>query len=730
MPSKVGPAVKISGETTLRDRLINCMLVALISGLYIAFCAHTPISILANAVHDDALFISHGRLLADGHWLGSFSQFTLMKGPGYPAFLALSAWSWLPISITESIFNCIAVGSFCWIIRQLSGFRILAFATFVFVLWNPGLVQQRVLRDAIYPGQLMLFIAALSCALFCVARRRQVALLGSIAGAMLGWFWLTREEGAWILPGATLLVVGGALHMWLRTRTIWLSATATAYMLFVFVLMMVAFRLVNLFVYGRFVGVDIKEPNFQGALEAMQSVEVRNPIPFVPVTAEARGKIYRISPAFASLQKHLDPAGGSPWQKFGCQFYPWTCGEIAGGWFIWALRDAAAAEGFYQSPARASRFFGKVRTQIDSACRLGRLVCRSSPISFMPLISEEQARQIPSSGAKGLSYLLFRRPPPVVIGSSTGPPADLSEASRFLNYPIRTPLAEAPSIQHELSMFSDEQQSWLGRHVSDFAKLSPADSCVGYFDSASSDGFEGGAKVNGWAWASKEKIAPSQILLADDAGTIVGLASGGVERPDVVAVLPGITDRKTGWQGYSKEARSVSAYAVIEGGREACRLARSLDIVLALRASDPADTNATDPRIRLALRFRTFLNSAYGILMPALLLSGLAAIIVATWMTIASRDVDPILVLAGVAWVLMLCRIALLALIDVSSFPAINPPYLAPAYPLSCLAPILSIGSFLGQWHSAHVSVPQGCRRSAVKPSRLGQVLAKPERGR
>lgn len=696
MPSKVEPTVKISTETTLRDRLITCGLVALISGLYIAFCAVTPISILANAVHDDALFISHGRLLADGHWLGPFSQFTLMKGPGYPAFLAITAWLGFPISIMHAILNCIAVGGFCWVIWRLSGSRILTCAIFVLVLWNPGLVQQRVIRDAIYPGQLLVFIAALSCALFCVTRRRQVVLLGSIAGAILGWFWLTREEGIWILPGATLLIIEGTLSVWLRTRTIWLPATATASMLFVFVLMMVAFRLVNLFVYGSFVGVDFKEPNFIGALEAMQSVEVRNPIPFVPVTAQARGKIYRISPAFASLQKHLDPAGGSPWQKFGCKHYPWTCGEIAGGWFIWALRDAAAAEGFYQSPARASRFFGKVRTQIDSACRQGRLVCRSSPIPFMPLISEEQARQIPSSGAEGLSYLLFRRPPPVVTGSSTGPPADLSEASRFLNYPIRTPLAEAPSIQHELSMFSDKQQSWLGRRVGDVASVRPSDSCIGFFDSASSDGFEGGAKVNGWAWSSKEKVAPSQILLADDAGTIVGLASGGRDHPDVVTALPEVTDEKTGWEGFSKEARSVSAYAVIEGGREACRLTGSFDIV-SPPANDPAETITSDSRVRLALRLRTFLDSAYGFLMPVLFWSGLAAMVVATWMTVANRDLDPILVLAGVAWVLIFCRIALLALIDVSSFPAINPQYLAPAYPLACLAPIFSIASVVRQ---------------------------------
>ena len=62
-----------------------------------------------------------------------------------------------------------------------------------------------------------------------------------------------------------------------------------------------------------------------------------------------------------------------------------------------------------------------------------------------------------------------------------------------------------------------------------------------------------------------------------DAGVIVGLASGGIERPDVVAAIPEIKDNRTGWQGYEKEARKVSVYAIIDGGREACQLGGSFN---------------------------------------------------------------------------------------------------------------------------------------------------------
>ena len=55
---------------------------------YVFVVAHTPLAVQPDGVHDDEFFMSKGLNLAEGHWFGPYSQFTLMKGPGYPAFLA------------------------------------------------------------------------------------------------------------------------------------------------------------------------------------------------------------------------------------------------------------------------------------------------------------------------------------------------------------------------------------------------------------------------------------------------------------------------------------------------------------------------------------------------------------------------------------------------------------------------------------------------------------------
>ncbi len=151
------------------------------------------------------------------------------------------------------------------------------------VLWNPALVQLGINREAIYPAQTVLFIAILTHSLFSAAGWRTAATWGAIAGLVLGWFWLTREEGVWILPAVVMLPLERLLlYTWWRARNLRLPATAALSMLCCFGLTIVIFRYINFTAYGSFVGVDFKEPNFVGACQALQNVRVGKPIPYLP----------------------------------------------------------------------------------------------------------------------------------------------------------------------------------------------------------------------------------------------------------------------------------------------------------------------------------------------------------------------------------------------------------------------------------------------------------------
>src|SRR5688572_30815349 len=80
--------------------------IAILSLIYCFVVVHTPLVLYPGAPHDDGLYISLGRFLAEGLWLGPFNEFTLMKGPGYPLFLAVSNWLGIPVSLAHALFRC------------------------------------------------------------------------------------------------------------------------------------------------------------------------------------------------------------------------------------------------------------------------------------------------------------------------------------------------------------------------------------------------------------------------------------------------------------------------------------------------------------------------------------------------------------------------------------------------------------------------------------------------
>jgi hypothetical protein len=192
-------------------------------------------------------------------------------------------------------------------------------------------------------------------------------------------------------------------------------------------------------------GLVFGETNYQRALAALTGVRTGNVKPFVSVSRAMRS-ISQVSPAFASLAPYFET---HRWKK-PCLDRPSICGEIPAGWFVWALRDAAQANGHYASPEASSSFFGQIADEIEAVCARGELECKSHLIAEMPAVGW---REIAAGLAKHWrsAYEAALRPslPRQLIGSS-GSPDSVRAALRFLNHPVhrRAKLSEpnlAPS---------------------------------------------------------------------------------------------------------------------------------------------------------------------------------------------------------------------------------------------------------------------------------------------
>jgi hypothetical protein len=298
----------------------------------------------------------------------------------------------------------------------------------------------RILRDGFYTALIFIFLALAFRVVWGDVKRRRT--LGFLAGLVLGLVSITREESPWLVPAAGILV----LALWLaeRRRNGGLATAAMIVLLGGAGLAAVRGTILSLnYVnYKAFEVSEFREKNFQDALRALYSIEPPERIPFLLVSKEARAAAYQHSPAFSRLRTHLD---GSPptlegWQTPGCQMYGGKiCGDYAGGWFLWALRDAVTLIGGYADAPTASEFYRKMADEITQACNTKQIACRYSPLAEIPpLVPANYALMLESVG-KTIKLISLATPMTEIRPRSQGPPAQVNAALRVLNRPIAAP---------------------------------------------------------------------------------------------------------------------------------------------------------------------------------------------------------------------------------------------------------------------------------------------------
>ena len=118
------------------------------------------------------------------------------------------------------------------------------------------------------------------------------------------------------------------------------------------------------------------------------------------------------------------------------------------------------------------------------------------------------------------------------------------------------------------------------------------------------------------------------------------------------------------------------------------------------------------PLKRFAVSLRAWLIKLYGMLAPLLVLAGLMALITTLIRSVKTRTVEPLFVVATGAWVLVATRIFILAMIDISAFPASNYLYSAPANYLVLIAAMLTIASCKSELSQVTLRAQEAVRRS------------------
>ncbi len=402
------------------DRRVRWLAVALVL-LNVWFVIAQPVVVVAGAGLDDRLFVSMAERIVSGHWLGSYDQFTLAKGCGYPLFIALAFWLGVPLPLAEHGLYLLA----CWLlVRALrpvlrhDGWALLLLAGLV---WQPmSYVMPEawggsVVRQNLYtPLTLLIFAGVI--ALHTRRCARPAVRLGwvSLLGVSAAWFWITREEGVWILPsvfvlaGASLLLRGASIHgralrgdsdptaapergpdepPGQRSASVSFAGFIWPWLLGATVMGagVAAICTINYRHYGWFGECEFHAPEFSGAYGALTRIKVGKVKLRVPVTQAMRFAAYDVSPTFAELRPTIEGKMSDRWAGRGPEFN--------GGMWMWALRDAVAESGHAPNPPAALAYYQRIADEVNAACDADRMPAYARRSSFLPVWTPEYSAE-------------------------------------------------------------------------------------------------------------------------------------------------------------------------------------------------------------------------------------------------------------------------------------------------------------------------------------------------
>ncbi len=379
--------------TPLWSTLICVVLAGAASVLSVQLRRHVPITPYGGRV-DDFLFVRGATFMAHGQWLGPFDQLTLAKGPGYPVFIALMHRYNVALKVGEQLTYLFAVAALAgcvWVVTRRTAVALVAFMVLALDPVNFSTHNSQIIRDGWYASLSTLFVATFFLAVYGAAthvRLLWLIALSLLAGISGGAFWLCREEGAWILP-AVLSVAFGLpfcllVRWWYakprtrpeRSRVLRKGARLALVLAFVgmaLVAPIAAVTMENSRYYGAALTNDLASGQFARAYADWMRVEAGTPSTTTPLGRSQREAVYLVSSAARQLEPYLENPD-SRWLRRSCRILK-PCGELAGNLVIWALRDAAANAGYFQSESDAQRFFGELDAQIRSACASAQLSC-------------------------------------------------------------------------------------------------------------------------------------------------------------------------------------------------------------------------------------------------------------------------------------------------------------------------------------------------------------------
>lgn len=368
------------------------IIIAIISFARIHIVNKLPMVALPKEGSDDGLMVSLAKNIIEGKWLGTFESNTLVKGAGYPIFLAIVKSLNLSYLFTINVLYVLACIYFIYAIKDDVKSKILKLLIFVVMIFNPisyaELSFQRIYRNFNTVFQAIFIFSAM----YIVWKNKTKDLKSMILHILIAainmvFLWHSKEDSIWILPFmvviTSLMLVVAIFNHFSKTKKLERKEfesgkRALAHVAFVFKLFMVAMPIwVLIFstfaiksLNEKYYGMYIEKDTAVGSVcTALYSVKAKENYPRVDNPREEIYRVYEVSETLNSIRDSLEISLDN-WSMYSSDPEK---KQVENGWFGWAVKSAMSLSGNYDDPKELKEFCDKICDEIYAALDSGEL---------------------------------------------------------------------------------------------------------------------------------------------------------------------------------------------------------------------------------------------------------------------------------------------------------------------------------------------------------------------
>jgi hypothetical protein len=282
-----------------------------------------------------------------------------------------------------------------------------------------------------------------------------------VFSVLVSFAWYARSETV-LLSGAALAVsILLAAAAFFRRQPI-LPALRQCARLFGLAAILCA--VVGLFVatmdhlhFGRFSSVeDLRAPAFSRAYNDLQLIDAPENPHFVPFSSAQMRLAASVSPAFAEIYPPLQGTLGERFRRIS-KNEAGVDNEIAGGWLMWAIREAAVDAG-YRDYRSQDAFYNRLADEIEVAAREGNIHLLYFPVAFVDPHWRVWAPYLLSSIARTADRVVLGGQLRVPLQSAQ-PPDVVAEFDRSANRRAALVVPDEPSPKLRRAEFAI---TWFG----------------------------------------------------------------------------------------------------------------------------------------------------------------------------------------------------------------------------------------------------------------------------